>query len=108
MRGFPFGALSSSESLEYSRMMWPCAEREAPYANSLPGAAGCPIEGRGKSFTSPLFHPHQASGSRPTASVFDTSTTEPSRTSKTLSASAAKEWSWVATTRVHSRPATIS
>ena len=38
MWGFPFGALSSSESLEYRRMMWPCAEREAPHANSLPVA----------------------------------------------------------------------
>ncbi|MDE0062291.1 MAG: hypothetical protein OXU72_05820 [Gammaproteobacteria bacterium] len=35
MRRFPFGALSSSESLAYSWTMWPCAEREAPYANSL-------------------------------------------------------------------------
>ena len=35
MRRFHFGALSSSENLEYSRMMWPCAEMEAPYANSL-------------------------------------------------------------------------
>ena len=40
MRGFPFGALSSSENLEHSRMTWPCAEREAPYANSLPGTGG--------------------------------------------------------------------
>ena len=35
MRGFPFGALSSSESNEFRWTMWPCAEREAPYANSL-------------------------------------------------------------------------
>ena len=35
MRGFPFGALSSSDDLAYGRMMWPCAEREAPHANSL-------------------------------------------------------------------------
>ena len=37
MRGFPFGALSSSESLAYTKTMKPCAEREAPHANSLPG-----------------------------------------------------------------------
>ena len=44
MRRFPFGALSSSENPEYSRMMWPCAEREAPYANSLPSVGGCLME----------------------------------------------------------------
>ena len=35
MRRFPFGALSSSESPAYGGMMGPCAEREAPYTNSL-------------------------------------------------------------------------
>ena len=44
MRRFPFGALSSSDSLAYGRMMWPCAEREAPHGNSLPGAGACSIE----------------------------------------------------------------
>ena len=41
MRGFPFGALSSSESLKFRWMMWPCAEREAPYANSLSADGDC-------------------------------------------------------------------
>ena len=41
MRGFPFGALSSSESLDSGRTMWPCAEREAPHVNSLPGGGIC-------------------------------------------------------------------
>ena len=45
MRRFPFGALSSSENLEYYWTTWPCAEREAPYANSLPGAGGFSMDG---------------------------------------------------------------
>ena len=40
MRGFPFGASSSSEGLAYSKTMGLCAEREAPYANSLPEPGG--------------------------------------------------------------------
>ena len=44
MRGFPFGALSSFERLAYSKIKRPCAEREAPHANSLSGAGACPIE----------------------------------------------------------------
>ena len=35
MRRFPFGALSSLEGLAYGWMTGPCAEREAPHANSL-------------------------------------------------------------------------
>ena len=35
MRRFHFGALSSFKSLADGRMMGPCAEMEAPYANSL-------------------------------------------------------------------------
>ena len=35
MRRFPFGALSSLDNLAYGRMTGPCAEREAPYVNSL-------------------------------------------------------------------------
>ena len=34
MRGFPFGALSSLNSLAFGSMTGPSAEREAPYANS--------------------------------------------------------------------------
>ena len=36
MRGFPFGALSSSERLASTKTKRPCAEREAPHASSLP------------------------------------------------------------------------
>ena len=45
-RGFPFGALSSFERLAYTKTKRPCAEREAPHANSLPGAGICPTEAK--------------------------------------------------------------
>ena len=63
MRGFPFGALSSFERLAYSKIKRPCAEREAPHANSLSGAGCCPIEPNetiGKLFRA-SFAPHASS-----------------------------------------------